>query len=169
MVIEDWEKCSCIGSSQQNGEYPAGRNFIFVSGILLAIFGAVALITAFFTIISFMINGSNVFDALSLLYGAVVAGVSLSFGIKGIQNADNPQYAQTFIYMGVALIALHAVDLLFGLLNSFRVSANTIKIFNIGLIVLTWVGRIFLVLLGFVISCILPILYIVGGYKLQGK
>jgi magnesium-transporting ATPase (P-type) len=182
MVIEDWEKCGCLKSfqvssqAQQNENlyqqgrvYPKGRNFIFVSGIIMVVFGSIGLLSAFVTIISFMIHGSDVLYTLTLLYGAAISGLLLAFGIKGIQNADKPQFAQTFIHMGAALIALYAVEMLFGVVNAFRVVAEIESFLNLGIVAITRVATIIGLVLGFGVNCILPILYIVGGNKLQGK
>ena len=125
-----------------------GQSMIKVSGVILTIFGALGLILGFIALAGLSLLGS-LGEALMLLtiYELVMAALTLTFGICGISFAPRKEKASAVIALGVTLIALRVIDLIWGIVVvsqfSGTLGANTI--------------------VGVLLGCVLPLLYIVGG------
>lgn len=123
---------------------PPGKGMIKVSGIILIVFGSIALLLLLMLLpfLGELMDELGSGYAISLFFGFLGAGCTLAFGIIGVRNAGNAAKAQSIITMGIILIVLHAIDL-FAATIVGEVDASTV------------VGKI--------IGLTLPILYIVGG------
>ena len=140
-----------------SGKLP-GQTMIRVSGILLTIFGAIAM---FITIAAFgLLETANnytygvaravVSDSLQylLVFEIIMAICTCVFGIVGIALASERGKGGLFIGLGVSLIGLRLIDFIWG------VSAYGD---HLG-------GSLYF---GAAVGLVLPILYIVGGNKLR--
>lgn len=138
---------------QTQGNEPQGKMFLKVVGILLIIFGGLALLGA----IGLIAGGSMLGSMASSLGGnggalagifmvaAVVALISgalyLVVGILGVANAAKPEKAQTCFIGGVVLVAIQVLGAI------MNIASNN---FNI---------------LSTLIGLVLPVLFIIGAMK----
>ena len=119
-----------------------GKGMLKVVSILFIIFGAIATIVSIIAII-----GSAVLTAYTVGFGAIflvgsillliVSVLELIIGIIGLKKCADPSQAGFFIVTGIVLVVLGLVSM-FLTISNFQVTS--------------------------LISFILPILYIVGGY-----
>jgi len=126
---------------------PPGKGMVKVTGILMIVFGSIALLII---VPSLLVGlGDTIKDygfghaALQFLELAI-AGCTLAFGIFGVSNAGNAAKAQNVIIMGITLCAFHVIDMT-ALSIMTKIDAFTV--------------------LSMIVGLVLPILYIVGGFR----
>lgn len=114
-----------------------GSKMLKVTGILMIIGGALALVIALIAVI-------GIAAAASLAAGALGGGIELAAGILGVKNWNQPAKAQPCIVLGAIIIALSVLS------NILSISSGSE--FNL-----------FTLLLGLV----LPVLYLIGAVQLK--
>jgi len=121
---------------------------IRVTGILMIVFGSIALV-ATVSVLSGMIGSFMSALTALMIYELLMGALTLVFGIAGVMNARKVTKAQSIITMGVTLLVIRIID-------TIATSVILIDLSNLNAVELS---SIFGSMLGYV----LPILYIVGG------
>ena len=121
---------------------PPGKNLIFVSGILLVIFGGIGVLLTALSLIGGISLGLDGAIVLMIFYEFIVTVLTIVFGVMGIINAKKREKAQSIMNMGIALCAMKIVDL---------IAAAMIVDVTMSTVV------------GVIIGLILPFLFIIGG------
>jgi len=130
---------------------PRGISMIFVTGILLTVFGSIVVLLDLFVILI----GAMMGTVISPIYfiELLANAASLGFGIYGIRYAADQARANNIVVIGIVLIILKVIYTLI-MMNMFVPSVlGDVEraAFMIGMF------------LGLLFSCVLPVLYIVGG------
>lgn len=121
-----------------------GSTLLKVVSIIMIVFGAIALIVALLSIAGIaVLIASGIGTAL--LYGALVVSIIQCIiffvaGILGVVYAKKKEKAGTVIVFGIVLIILNVLSIILSVVSGGQVNASVI------------------------ISFILPVLYLVGGY-----
>jgi hypothetical protein len=145
-----------------------GQTMIKVSGILLTIFGAFAIIIgignlAVMAELQRQLNryGESIPYVLLVIFGFVSAGLTLAFGIAGIVSACKPERGMMVLAFGAVLIGIQLLNIILSLiafmplLDNHRIDSAVVM------------GLIVAAIFGGAVNCTLPILYVVGGSKLK--
>jgi len=146
-----------------------GEKLIKVVGILLTIFGGIGVlsnVSAFAVFFEMPWLYPDLYEYY-LYFSVAITVITLSFGIVGICVAKNPRSGGVIIAFGALLLLIHLADSIwsymsFGdiLLYAFGDLGDFIDVEGL---------MLFSVIFGFIISAVLPILYIVGGIRRMKK
>ena len=130
---------------EQKSKPPKGKTMIFVTGIIMIVFGSIALLATVSVLIG--LNGffSSILTSL-MIYELLVGALTLIFGIAGVVNTGKEIKANSIITMGFILLMMRIIDTV----------ATGIILSDIGASILS-------AILGSMLGYVLPILYIVGG------
>ena len=122
-----------------------GKGLIKVTGILLIIFGAIALIFGIIAIAAVAYVG-GLFDedvsalySLSVIYAFIPTILSFIAGIVGVKNCGNPTKAGTCFAWGIVLIILFVISTILDIVNS---AFSVISIIGVVLPILFLIGAI---------------------------
>ena len=129
---------------------PQGKNFLKVTGILMIIAGAIAIITSLIAIagIAFLISigAGTPFLYVASIFMVLSSAMELVAGILGVKNCARPDKAQSCIVWGAVVAA-------FCVLGS----------------ILTVVGGGSFPVFSLLLGLVLPALYIIGAVENQQK
>jgi len=126
---------------------PPGEKMIMISGIIMTVFGAIAVLIVFFLFaaISQMWFIPDYYY-LYVSFSMIMATLTLAFGIAGIPFSKRAEKANTIIAFGVTIIALRIIDVILGFVMNSGGADLTMTI-----------------VLSLTFGIPLPLLYIIGG------
>jgi len=165
--LGEGQVCSCrsYGGGYESPVYnrpagdPKGKMMIFISGIILTVFGSIGIITALVGIAGSFVymEMGYPFYILSGIMSLINAGISLAFGIFGTMNAKRQEKGSVIAGMGMTLLGMQILGVIINL-------AVNIPLFDVlfdipGAII----GFVIGVFIGLIFGCALPVLYIIGG------
>lgn len=124
-----------------------GKNFLKVTGILMIIFSAIAILLGIILLIGvagldYLSNGLYSSGVLyfSCVLMLVSAGLEMAAGIIGIKNCDKPHKAVSCLVMGILVIAMSVAGNILYVVGGMD--------FNVG---------------SFLLGLVMPVLYIIGA------
>lgn len=128
-----------------------GKNFLKVCGILMIIFGAIAMIVnlvAFLGVLALdtLLGGSIIGLTIGALISLVGAVMQFVAGIVGVKNCDKPEKATACVGWGIVVAAFAVIGQIISVLCGGDFSIVSLAI-----------------------GLVLPVLYIIGGVKNGGS
>ncbi len=119
-----------------------GKGLLKVSGILLIIFGAIAIVLMLLALVASValiaLSPAALILVLACIIGLAGAVLDLIAGILGVKNCDKPEKAKSCFVFGIILIAIQVVSMV------LSISGGSFD----------WTS---------IVGLVLPVLYLVGA------
>ena len=129
-----------------------GSKLLKVIGILMIIFGAIAIVISLLAIggvalISASLGGNIGLYWIAIILNIVGAVFEFVSGIIGVKNWDKPEKAKTCVILGIVCIAIPVISNIITL----AVYSESFNVFSL------------------IISLVVPVLYLIGAMQLKNK